>query len=170
MNHNSFQKSQITLEVAFLIFIGIAAIAADPGRTADADATGKEVMVSPAEKGAGEVSPAIGNAEEDEFARFTDFFIPVMPVKEVVEPVQTNQEEEAASINVTLPSMTVTGIVWGTKQPRAIIDGEVYGEGDIVANTEAKIKKIDEAGILFLYKKKEFLMKRSKLLGIGEGT
>jgi hypothetical protein len=66
--------------------------------------------------------------------------------------------------------MTVTGIVWGTKQPRAIIDGEVYGEGDIVANTEATIKKIDEAGILFLYKKKEFLMKRSKLLGIGEGT
>jgi hypothetical protein len=170
MDHNSFQKSQITLEASVLVFIGIAAIAAAPGRTADADAMGKEAMAPVVEKGAGQAPALAGNTEEDDFARFTDFFIPVKPVKEVVEPVYTNQEDEEANANVALPSMTVTGIVWGTKQPRAIIDGEVYGEGDTVANTEAQIKKINDEGILFLYKKKEFLMKRSKLLGIGEGT
>jgi hypothetical protein len=58
------------------------------------------------------------------------------------------------------------------KQPRAIINSEVYGEGDIVKDTEAQVKKISEEGILFLYKNKEFLMKRSQLdrAGSGEGA
>jgi|GEM_PF-1200831 len=170
MRHNFFGKDRGSIKAAVLVFLGMAAIAAVPVRAADADAAAKEAIASQPGEGAEQAPKPVGNVEEDEFSKFTDFFKPVMPVREVVAPVQTNEEEDLQNANITLPVMTVTGIVWGTKQPRAIINGEVFGEGDIVTNTEAQVKRINEAGILFLYKKKEFLMKRSKLLGIGEGT
>jgi hypothetical protein len=170
MRHNFFGKNRGSIKAAALVFFGMAAIAAVPVRAADVDVAAKEAIAPPPGAGAEEAPKRVENPEEDEFSKFTDFFRPVMPVKEVVAPVETSEEENQQNANIALPVMTVTGIVWGTKQPRAIINGEIFGEGDIVTNTEAQVKRINEAGILFLYKKKEFLMKRSQLLGIGEGT
>lgn len=170
MRHNCFGKNRGIIKAAVLVFFGMAAIAAAPVWAADVDAAAKEGIAPLPGEGAGQAPKPVGNVEEDEFSKFTDFFRPVMPVKEVVAPVETSEADDQQNANITLPVMTVTGIVWGTKQPRAIINGEIFGEGDIVTNTEAQVKRINEAGILFLYKNKEFLMKRSQLLGIGEGT
>jgi len=170
MKHDFFGKIPGSMKTAVFVFLGIAVMAAAPVKAADVDAAVKEAIAPPPAEGVEQTPKPVGNVEEDEFSKFTDFFRPVMPVKEVVAPVETSEDEDQQNANITLPVMTVTGIVWGTKQPRAIINGEIFGEGDIVTNTEAQVKRINEAGILFLYKKKEFLMKRSQLLGIGEGT
>jgi type II secretory pathway component PulC len=108
-------------------------------------------------------SPAPENNNEEEFFGFSDFFMPAFPRPEETPKVVTSELAEEENVGVALPAMDVTGIVWGTKQPRAIIDQKVYGEGDVVEGTQAEILKINSDGILFKVKTKEFLMKRSEL-------
>lgn len=95
--------------------------------------------------------------EEDEFSGFDDGFPEEDDTPVPAAVTQAQAEEES----VTPPAFTVTGIVWGTDRPQAIINDGIYGEGDIIEGTEAKIKKIDEEGILFEFKEKEFLKKRA---------
>ncbi|MFH0801948.1 MAG: hypothetical protein V2A78_06115 [bacterium] len=54
--------------------------------------------------------------------------------------------------------LAVTGIVWGSAKPKAIINGDVVGKGDVVNGAE--IIDISKEGILFKYNDKEYLMKR----------
>lgn len=154
-----------------VLFLWMTAMPAFPVFAADIMAMAKEAIGTSSENGAEQAPKAVQNVEEEEFSGFTDFFQPAVPKGEAL-PANTSEGVKREDANVTLPAMTVTGIVWGTKQPRAIINSEVYGEGDIVKDTEAQVKKISEEGILFLYKNKEFLMKRSQLdrAGSGEGA
>lgn len=64
--------------------------------------------------------------------------------KPVPEPVAGPAEEILPDFTVT-----VTGTVWGTDNPVAIIDGEICCVGDRVK--EAEILQIDKHGVLFLY-------------------
>ncbi len=154
-----------------VLFLWMTAMPALPVFAADIMAMAKEAIGTSSENGTGQAPKAVQNVEEEEFSGFVDFFQPAVPKGEAL-PVHISEGAKQEDANVTLPAMTVTGIVWGTKQPRAIINSEVYGEGDIVKDTEAQVKKISEEGILFLYKNKEFLMKRSQLdrVGSGEGA
>jgi hypothetical protein len=104
-------------------------------------AMAKEAIGTSSENGAEQAPKAVQNVEEEEFSGFTDFFQPAVPKGEAL-PANTSEGVKREDANVTLPAMTVTGIVSGTKQPRAIINSEVYGEGDIVKDTEARILKI----------------------------
>lgn len=56
--------------------------------------------------------------------------------------------------------LEVSGIVWGEAAPKAIINDQVYGIGDVV--NEATIINIDKNGILWKFKNKEYLMNRGK--------
>jgi hypothetical protein len=60
-------------------------------------------------------------------------------------------------------SLRVTGSVWGNDMPKAIINDQVMGIGDIV--NEAKILNITKDGILFEFKDKRYLMKRQGTSG-----
>lgn len=56
-----------------------------------------------------------------------------------------------------MPKVNVEGYVWGSTLPQAIIDGAVYGVGDVVMG--AKITKIDKDGITFLYNSATYIVK-----------
>ncbi len=60
-------------------------------------------------------------------------------------------------------SLQVTGSVWGNNMPKAIINDQVMGIGDIV--NEATILNITKEGILFEFKDKQYLMKREGVFG-----
>jgi hypothetical protein len=55
-----------------------------------------------------------------------------------------------ASAVVPLPPMTVTGIVWNSDRPQAIINGDVLTQGDMVPNTAIKVVRIQKTKIEFL--------------------
>ncbi len=71
------------------------------------------------------------------------------PVKKIAKPVKLPR--------LVLPKMSVTGLIFKTKQPQAIINGQVVGVGDIVAR--AKVLKIKEGGIIFKYADEIYFVK-----------
>lgn len=58
--------------------------------------------------------------------------------------------------------LTVTGLVWGGDEPKAIINGEIYGIGDTI--NDAQIIEITKEGIKVSYQGTEHLLKRDQLL------
>lgn len=62
--------------------------------------------------------------------------------------------------NIVLPSLNVSGAVWGGATSQAIINGKILKEGDTIE--EAKIIKINKGGVVILYKGKEFTVPFSK--------
>jgi len=49
------------------------------------------------------------------------------------------------------PPVTIEGILWGTDRPMVIIDGEVYGVGDMLQTVEAKVFKIKKNTVFISY-------------------
>lgn len=91
-----------------------------------------------------------------------DPFRSFMPLEEIPAPVQEQAPvpvESSRDETFDYSSLSVTGLVWGTDKPKAIINGNIYSKGDIV--NEAQILEINKEGILFKYKNKEYLMKRN---------
>lgn len=90
---------------------------------------------------------------------FKDPFVSALPAKPVEigsgGPSQGGPSEEE---KFDYSALNVTGLVWGIDNPKAIINGEVVGIGDVV--NEAEIMNITADGILFKYKDKEYLMRR----------
>lgn len=87
-------------------------------------------------------------------------FTPKIPQKQasISGPEQISTpiaDEPQASVPVDI-SINLEGLIWGTISPKAIIDGEIYGEGDrIMVQTDDKetpysdavIRKIDKMGV-----------------------
>ena len=65
------------------------------------------------------------------------------------------EEQEKVREFVTLPSLTIQGIVWGGNFPRAIIDRQVVTKGDVLPEG-IEILDISEKGIKMLYRGKIF--------------
>jgi type II secretory pathway component PulC len=69
--------------------------------------------------------------------------------KKVISNLLTPKEEE-----ITLPSLVVSGLIWGGNIPQAIINGKILKEGDTVEGAE--ILEIKKEGVIIIYKGKEF--------------
>lgn len=119
----------------------------------------------PLEKPIDTVSPVsdVGTLDHTGFVERDPLFhsLPVKIKEEEPEEGETapRETEKEKSIpeppkEIILPTFTVTGIVWGKADPRAIIDDKVYRTGDIIKG--AKILDITEQGIRMLYEGKEF--------------
>ncbi len=76
-----------------------------------------------------------------------DPFVPLMPV--VTRSVDTGQEEKVA-----IPEFDVSGIIFDSKAPTAIIGNEVKGEGEFIG--EYQVYKIMEDKVLIKYKDEVF--------------
>lgn len=132
---------------------------------------GNEETVAPANE---EVSPETPGNEEaappKEWGELKDPFESYLPSQEKEESSggtgAPQAGEEAATFDYS--SLVVTGIVWGTENPKAIINGNVLGKGDTVNGGE--IIDISKEGILFKYKDKEYLMKRQSAAVNPENT
>ncbi|MBU2103352.1 MAG: hypothetical protein ABH865_07780 [Candidatus Omnitrophota bacterium] len=93
----------------------------------------------------------VGVYAEDQAAEYRDPFESVLP--EETGPGTGGQE---SGEEITLPSITVEGIIFGVKMPQAIVDGDVYREGDTLKSVDAKIFKIEKNVVSLQYKGKIF--------------
>lgn len=85
-----------------------------------------------------------------------DPFQPLLPVKE--KPEIPTDERVTAVEGVTPPYLAITGVLWGTNKPRAIINGDVYGVGDPIGTTGATVFKIEKNNVFVMYEGAVFKM------------
>ncbi len=76
-----------------------------------------------------------------------------LPTEPVVKPIPK------VAPRPKLPKMTVTGLIFKTKHPQAIINGVVLGPGDALEGV--KIHKIKEGGLLVEYSSNIYFIKYS---------
>ena len=67
------------------------------------------------------------------------------------------QVKDTTPKEAPLPELVVTGLVWNSDRPQAIINGTVVSEGDVMSNI--KIESIKKTGIEIIYLGKKILIK-----------
>ena len=71
-------------------------------------------------------------------------------------------EEKAApeEIDHLMESMQISGIIWNSAEPKAVIDGKIVGVGTDVSG--AQVIGIESGGVRMRYKGQEFLLRPGK--------
>lgn len=64
--------------------------------------------------------------------------------------------------SIVLPKLAISGVVWGSSSPQAIINGKILKKGDIIE--EAEILEIGKQGVVVLYKGRQFTLPVSQPL------
>ena len=92
---------------------------------------------------------------------FRNPFVPFLP-KKPIEPVAEIKEAitNATQLAVKPPDLQISGIVWNTDRPQAIINSFVVGVGDTIA--DVLITNITRSGVSFEYKGKRFIIDPNK--------
>ena len=92
---------------------------------------------------------------------YKDPFVSSLPTK-AIEVVETKEPEAQEATDTFNPSsLRISGMVWGESKPKAIINDQVIGIGDVIE--DAEVLNITAEGILVKYSDKEYLLKRSGL-------
>ena len=99
---------------------------------------------------------------------------PFQPKLPVYEKEGTNQTVKNKTVNTVrnrivdtsvLNQMKIEGVFWGTDEPYAIIDGEIYRIGDKIKNVGAEITDIKNGVIQVIYKKRVFILSSKQEIG-----
>jgi len=100
------------------------------------------------------------------FAFEEDPFIPMLPKPIAQQPVATTQTAAPGSVPavVTPPALTVAGVLWGTDNPMAIINGKVYGVGSMIGDSGAKVHRIEKNVVTIIYQMQKFDLTTEKKL------
>ncbi len=61
---------------------------------------------------------------------------------------------EKTRVNIVLPPLVVTGLVWGGHNPQAIINGQVVMKGDFIEG--AQVIEIEKEGVTVNYRNQTF--------------
>jgi len=93
-------------------------------------------------------------------ATYRDPFKSQLPVKQ---PAKPDDKGPVKDEPVTVDFLTVTGVVWDSEKPQAIINGKVVSIGGQVE--EAELVAINEAGVQVRYKGKLFVLKAGNKKG-----
>ena len=81
-----------------------------------------------------------------------DPFVSYLPKEEEVQTdVVIEDEGEAEDIARVVAGIHVQGILWGSNDPMAIVDGEVLRVGDSLPDLDAKVHKIEGNTVYILY-------------------
>jgi len=84
-------------------------------------------------------------------ATLRDPMVSLLPQETAPEPVEVPTVEPsplamgATDVPPSPPPLQIQGLLWGTTEPKAIIDGDVYGVGDTVNGVT--IRGIDRSGV-----------------------
>ncbi len=143
----------------FLSYLFIGLLALSPGRAWAQEASSVPPQAAPpkAEEAEEEV-PEVDFSFRDPFQSFLP--VHVAQRGEMEEPDWMRQEELIPEEEVLdLSQFTVTGLVWGLDEARAIIDDQILAVGDTIR--EAQILRIDREGILFDFHGREYLLERN---------
>lgn len=95
-------------------------------------------------------------------------FIPQLPAPKVADqiPVEQGQDqpdipfpgpEVVAEPEIVKPSFSISGLVWNTNMPQAILNGEVVSIGDVVESWT--ISDITNEGVEVTFQNKSFMIK-----------
>ena len=95
-------------------------------------------------------------------------FIPQLPQPKAVQETPSDQttrvevpempnSDQVPQAEITKPNFVISGLVWNTKRPQAIVNGEVVSIGDIVENWT--IVDITNEGIEVTFQNKNFKIK-----------
>ena len=78
-----------------------------------------------------------------------DPFVPLLP-----QPKSNDADTISSPESEALPELKVNvqGALWDSPQPMAIIDGDVYKEGDLFLGGEAKLYRVEQNTVFILYK------------------
>lgn len=83
---------------------------------------------------------------------------PVLPPAEP--PVKvTEEKKEAPPVIIEPPSLTISGLVWNSDRPQAIVNNQIVGIGDVVAGSE--ILEIQKTGIGIQYQGQKFIIEKN---------
>jgi hypothetical protein len=103
--------------------------------------------------------------EPDEMDGLRDPFLTFLPIK--IASVVSPQGEAVVEEKIfDTGSLHVTGLMWGTDTPRAIINGEIMGKGAKVRSgegegaLEAEIKDISKEGIILRCGNRDYILHR----------
>jgi hypothetical protein len=116
----------------------------------------------------GDAASIANTDSEDELADTRDPFVSSLPIKSEtkVVPLSTegqNPSQPGPGEAFDYASLKITGVVWGSDKPNAIINDDVVGVGSVVNGAE--IMAINADGILFRYKDQNYFMKRQGQAG-----
>jgi hypothetical protein len=101
-----------------------------------------------------EIAPSQeASVTEESSSSFRDPFDSALPGKRIDMTKPPPQEE---SDIIAPPQVTIEGVLWGSDKPQAIIDGEVYKEGDTLKTVDAQLFKIEKNVIYVRFKGKVF--------------
>ena len=68
------------------------------------------------------------------------------------EDLRLKKEEAIVKAQVAAPKLKVEGILWGSNKPRAIINGKVYGVGEVIQGMpQTKIHKIEKGVVIIIH-------------------
>jgi len=76
----------------------------------------------------------------------------IVPTETIVRPPPPPRPQE-----VPPPQLTITGVVWNSDRPQAIVNGQVVDVGDKIS--EAEVIAIDNTGITISFQGKDFPIK-----------
>jgi len=94
------------------------------------------------------------------YSQYRDPFDSLLPDEEV-----TGVERPGKGKIAETPQVKVEGILWSRDGSRAIIDGDVYQEGDRLLGVDAEVIRVDKRVVVLSYQGKIFRINVEK----GEG-
>ena len=97
--------------------------------------------------------PFVAEVKPPEPPPKTEIFPTVKPEIKPKPQTQIVQEVKKPPV-VNPPVLSISGLVWNTDRPQAIVNGQIYELGDSVDN--ATIMEINENGIIVMYKGSKF--------------
>ncbi len=77
-------------------------------------------------------------------------FTPQLPVSATSGDTE-NQDFQAPVLEEFKQDIDIQGVVWGTSRPQAIIEGQLYSEGDRIDDLDVTITEISKEGITIDY-------------------
>lgn len=87
-------------------------------------------------------------------------FKELLPQK--IEPQKATPQRLKEPETTELSGLKIEGIFWDTPLPQAIINGEVYKEGDIIKRFNAQITEIRKDGVSIIYRGRVFILSPEK--------
>ena len=92
-----------------------------------------------------------------EILEFKNPFTSLLPKKEIIKPRATQttvSKTDKVEEQITLPELLITGLVWNSNRPQAIVNEQIVGIGDTI--DDVTITNIEQGGIEILYQGKHF--------------
>ena len=96
------------------------------------------------------------------FSLARDPFKKILPEKSEFQPEESREYPEERIGSRALEGLKIEGVFWDVPTPEVIINGEVYKEGDVIAEVGAQITRIKKNEVILIYRDRVFILSPEK--------